>query len=1094
MAGAANASNMPLNIQRPVFNNQLQPIAGGANASNIIINPQTPAQHLHTIHNNQFQQIQHIQQPQPTVHNNQLQPMAGAANASNMPLNIQRPVFNNQLQPIAGGANASNIIINPQTPAQHLHTIHNNQFQQIQHIQQPQPTVHNNQLQPIQPIQQPQQPQRTVHNNWNAPFNPNNTLNPQTHVQHFHAAQNNQFQPITPGNVQSLQMPAGNTAGNVQSLQMPLVNTAGNGQIAASNSAPIKRDQLAPMTPQMGSTITELTEPNINDELPPFPVLLPQNQMNDILDAVTNLENNSKKNENQLKIWLSDQLNEREKKLKHDITMKVTASAMRDTRKMNRSHKRTTRDKDEDDDDDTVESDTISSENNTNQSHPSRKRRKPNNAGDLVAISKYTFTGFAQFISTNKCRGYEHIFAQSYRFCAFKMRESYTKFIENPKHEWFKNQWIPYSKKMSFVQKFVVILIEDESQLHEVQSSELFVQENCHLFVASFMIIKTIYDFIVDMKQHRYADQYNDYKLRYNVQWRCDILKHFALIFIDIFFVPLFICCLLSVYQGIELVHLLQDTKQWNETRMMTIRKQILINFMLLILDIVCTLPLLLILICTLYRLCFVAQRLRHSWRVYDHNRAIRIRNLDEMGSNLVGVGNETPEVDTISPMRICSAPDHDSGTSSTRKKTPQSVRIDILYNVLLVLFIDIPFMLVSVVVIALTVYRIPKCLALIRESEIEIKNLDAFVADTQVYSILLHCRWRIFEHFVGVLLDIPCLALCLVLMMTLWRSRIMYRILRADVESYAQFRSATVVQTMCLIRDILFVAPCAVIVVTLWRLPILIYHLMSKYKTPRVANDEAIHFTLKRCTLEVPMNGAPMIHIAADKHAAFTLNDDDFDAHCRLFVLNSRLWESVTDIFGAFLSVVVQSQIANVHCAARDMQREIEMTITLQSAPQNMNRDTARQVLEELMGIERGDLPFVLQLEHDTKGVLFVVRASVNDLLRCAAADGTVDIAIDTALSELRALSGQEEYDALVGSFYLFLRILLWSIEDLTMYCFTSWKGIETFSGFVIGFDIKPLSIIIIHIPTRMIQHYRSHKQTQPIDITINTQTDRTE
>eukprot|EP01084_Bolivina_argentea_P073376 133165_1 len=251
--------------------------------------------------------------------------------------------------------------------------------------------------------------------------------------------------------------------------------------------------------------------------------------------------------------------------------------------------------------------------------------------------------------------------------------------------------------------------------------------------------------------------------------------------------------------------------------------------------------------------------------------------------------------------------------------------------------------------------------------------------------------------------------------MMTLWRSRIMYRILRADVESYAQFRSATVLQTMCLIRDILFIAPCAAIVVTSWRLPILIYHLMSKYKTPRVANDEAIHFTLKRCTLEVPMNGAPMIHIAADKHAAFTLNDDDFDAHCRLFVLNSRLWESVTAIFGAFLSVVVQSQIANVRCAAREnMQREIEMTITLQSAPQNMNRDTARQVLEELMGIERGDLPFVLQLEHDTKGVLFVVRASVNDLLRCAAADGTVDIAIDTALSELRALSGQEEeYDA---------------------------------------------------------------------------------
>lgn len=55
---------------------------------------------------------------------------------------------------------------------------------------------------------------------------------------------------------------------------------------------------------------------------------------------------------------------------------------------------------------------------------------------------------------------------------------------------------------------------------------------------------------------------------------------------------------------------------------------------------------------------------------------------------------------------------------------------------------------------------------------------------------------------------------------------------------------------------------------------------------------------------------------------------------------------------------------------------------------------------------------------------------------------------------------------------FYLSTRIVLWSIEDLILHLLPTVKGIDTFSGFTIGFDIKPFSFFLIHVPTCLVRN----------------------
>ena len=54
----------------------------------------------------------------------------------------------------------------------------------------------------------------------------------------------------------------------------------------------------------------------------------------------------------------------------------------------------------------------------------------------------------------------------------------------------------------------------------------------------------------------------------------------------------------------------------------------------------------------------------------------------------------------------------------------------------------------------------------------------------------------------------------------------------------------------------------------------------------------------------------------------------------------------------------------------------------------------------------------------------------------------------------------------------YLLTRIILWAIEDLLIHLIPTVRGVDTFSGFSIGFDVKPFSIFLVHVPTFIVRN----------------------
>ena len=89
-----------------------------------------------------------------------------------------------------------------------------------------------------------------------------------------------------------------------------------------------------------------------------------------------------------------------------------------------------------------------------------------------------------------------------------------------------------------------------------------------------------------------------------------------------------------------------------------------------------------------------------------------------------------------------------------------------------------------------------------------------------------------------------------------------------------------------CLLRDMLCLVPAALIVATVFRLPMLVFNLMGKLRTPRTSEQR---IDVHEASLEFAVKGKVQLHIArATKPAGLTL---DSNTHCMLFVLGERFW-----------------------------------------------------------------------------------------------------------------------------------------------------------------------------------------------------------
>eukprot|EP01084_Bolivina_argentea_P005961 11270_1 len=211
----------------------------------------------------------------------------------------------------------------------------------------------------------------------------------------------------------------------------------------------------------------------------------------------------------------------------------------------------------------------------------------------------------------------------------------------------------------------------------------------------------------------------------------------------------------------------------------------------------------------------------------------------------------------------------------------------------------------------------------------------------------------------------------------TVWRSKMLYdKVKKNNTNSYKEFRYNAFMQFILLIRDIVFFPLFFIIIFTLWRLPLLILGLLAKCRTPRIDADETIHLDIKECTLELPEKGKPMLHIVAEKDNNFLLNDD-LNAKCRLFVLGNSFWDNVETSYGSALSTAAQSQLPNKlsHGAGFDYNlccadsNNINITFTFQ-CPKFKRKTIAKRISEFI----ESDTEFVLQFEHENKGILFIL------------------------------------------------------------------------------------------------------------------------
>eukprot|EP01083_Nonionella_stella_P215524 775622_1 len=524
---------------------------------------------------------------------------------------------------------------------------------------------------------------------------------------------------------------------------------------------------------------------------------------------------------------------------------------------------------------------------------------------------------------------------------------------------------------------------------------DLFILPHCIAIVfptRTYALVHDIYTISCkDTKPPNFVFQ-QDY-LHYNVDYRIAILKSFWIGFVDLFNIPLFIVCILSVYNGIELVHLMKDYRyRWNNR----IRLKILINFAWVVFDIIFVLPLLLVIGVTLYRVPCVLGHMRHSWSIY-----YKIRNHE------------------LTPDEV-----------NNDENKPLNTRIHILCNFLLVVY-DILFTLISLILIFITGYRIPiLCKDILSKTTdnddqtwnpfAQANNNTTQLDKYEEYVDALVQRLLICQQALYILLDIPCFILAIIVYVTLWRSVLLHKALWRDIpqqiEDNTQHnqqnpnatkktpttvapprRRAVLWQCGFLLRDMVCMVLFVVIIGTLYRLPFVVLALMSKLSTPNIKEDEKLD--IEEATLHMPDKGKITIHVKGTKPSDLAFADKKA-VGCKLYVLGSRFWKEVGDKFGGTIKTAAQSQLPNKwshdngfdYDLVRDPETDFDIVCTLQTP------ELKRKVIHNNIRKMDHNVSMVLQLEADDPdiGILAIFILTVDDLVTCSIIDGNGTLSLE--------------------------------------------------------------------------------------------------
>jgi hypothetical protein len=226
----------------------------------------------------------------------------------------------------------------------------------------------------------------------------------------------------------------------------------------------------------------------------------------------------------------------------------------------------------------------------------------------------------------------------------------------------------------------------------------------------------------------------------------------------------------------------------------------------------------------------------------------------------------------------------------------------------------------------------------------------------------LFHCRAdiypptgirvRLWLQCVSCLLDLPFVALFLVVLVTGWRAAELIASIRYAIKSERisydrvgsfwsmieqdnKLRKCVVKQFGYLCRDVLLVVPMTVILATLYRAPQLLGLLLAALWQGGAALASAPVFQVESCHVEFPLRGGPRINFAVSKRrstaqaeateaagavgpvssvpvadAAPTVVRWDATSRVELHVVSDTLWESAERILGKFLVSLVRSYL----------------------------------------------------------------------------------------------------------------------------------------------------------------------------------------
>eukprot|EP01083_Nonionella_stella_P015528 43451_1 len=357
-------------------------------------------------------------------------------------------------------------------------------------------------------------------------------------------------------------------------------------------------------------------------------------------------------------------------------------------------------------------------------------------------------------------------------------------------------------------------------------------------------------------------------------------------------------------------------------------------------------------------------------------------------------------------------------------ESSPNTIRIMIVINFCWLCF-DLCIMLPLLLIIFVTVYRIPN---VYRQWNLSWHNYYLLRKGMPIVHSAGSSRAYILEQFGWILLDIPCSVMALFVFATVFRANILWNKLRSAAHTTPhQRRIACFYQTLFVLRDLFFLVPFFIIISTLFRAPILILTLMTKLNKPRIDQGEIIHFELARCVLEFPVKGKPLLHIKATKtNHDLTLNE----GKCKLFVLGNTLWNAISDIWGAAMSTGAQSMLPNKLWNGHGMNYDdisdhitrFETTIELQTPL--IERETILYNTQKVSP----DTPFVMQFEHETHGILFILLVKMSHFIDCARSEDGVYRLPKTCFyrldpNEIDQIRGTE-FIGLIDSFYVIVGV----------------------------------------------------------------------